>query len=139
MPNALTKHAIARPPVSARLAIPRVKARFRPAASRRVFWKSAWNVSHSLTKPLSGGSAAIAAEPTRKQAAVHGIRLTSPPIASMLRVPVAWTTAPAPRKSSALNAAWFDACDRAPRPARAPRARRDRRPGRARRRRHPAG
>ena len=105
MPNALTKHAIARPPVSARLAMPRVKTRFCPTDSRRMFWNSARNVSHSLTNPLSGGSAAIAAEPIRKQAAVHGIRLMSPPIASMFLVPVAWTTAPAPRKSSALNAA----------------------------------
>ena len=76
--------------------MPRVKTRFCPTASRRMFWNSARNVSHSLTNPLSGGSAAIAAEPIRKQAAVHGIRLMSPPIASMFLVPVAWTTAPAP-------------------------------------------
>ena len=73
----------------------------------RVFWSKATKVSHSLTNPLSGGSAAIAAEPTRKHAAVQGIRLMSPPIPSMLRVPVAWTTAPAPRKRRVLNAAWL--------------------------------
>jgi hypothetical protein len=34
----------------------------------------AWNVSHSETKPLSGGSAEIAAQPTRKTKAVYGMR-----------------------------------------------------------------
>ena len=75
----------------------------------RTFCSSAWNVSHSLTKPLSGGSAAMATAPTRKHAAVHGMRFISPPSASMLRVPVACSTAPAPRKSRLLNAAWLTA------------------------------
>ena len=35
------------------------------------------------------------------------MRFTSPPRSSMLRVWVAWTTAPAPRNSSALNTAWL--------------------------------
>ena len=38
----------------------------------------------------------MATAPTRKEAAVHGIRLIRPPIASMSLVPVARTTAPAP-------------------------------------------
>src|SRR5207244_7786593 len=44
IPKALTKHAIARPPVSARLAIPRMKTRLRPTAARYRFWKSTTNV-----------------------------------------------------------------------------------------------
>ena len=49
----------------------------------------------------------MATEPRRKHAAVHGMRFTSPPISSMFRVPVAWSTLPAPRKRRALKAAWF--------------------------------
>ncbi len=105
MPNAFTKQAMASPLVSARPAIPRAKTRLSSARSILRFCSRAWNVSHSLTKPLSGGSAAMAAEPTRKAAAVHGMRLISPPIASMFRVPVACRTAPAPRKRRALKAA----------------------------------
>ena len=63
----------------------------------------AWNTSHSEAKPLSGGSAEIAHAPTRKKKAVRGIRLISPPISSMLRVPVACSTDPAPRNRSPLK------------------------------------
>jgi hypothetical protein len=107
IPNAFTKQAMASPPVRARPAMPRANIRFSSARSICWVWSSAWNVSHSLTKPLRGGSAEIAAEPTKKQAAVHGMRLIRPPISSMFRVPVACRTAPAPRKRSALKAAWF--------------------------------
>jgi hypothetical protein len=84
-----------------------VNTRLRPGSEICTFCRSAWKVSHSLTKPLSGGSAAMAAEPTKKAAAVHGIRLTRPPSASRSRVPVACITAPAAMKSRLLNAAWF--------------------------------
>src|SRR2546426_11753367 len=72
----------------------------------RVFCSKATNVSHSLTNPLSGGSAAIAAEPTRKHGAVQGIRLMSPPIPSMLRVAVAWAAAPPPGRRRGFDAGW---------------------------------
>ena len=106
-PAAFTKHARVRPLVSASPARPSVKTRLRSSRAIRVFWSNAWKSSHSLTKPLSGGSAEIAAAPRTKDAAVHGMSLTSPPRSFMLRVPVAWTTAPAPRKRRLLNAAWF--------------------------------
>ena len=48
----------------------------------------AWNVSHSETKPLSGGSAEIATQPTRNTNAVCGMRWISPPRCSMSRSPV---------------------------------------------------
>ena len=69
--------------------------------------RSAWKVIHSLANPFKGGSAAMAADPTRKPVAVQGIRWISPPIASMFRVPVARRTAPDPRNRSPLKAAWF--------------------------------
>ncbi len=67
----------------------------------------AWKSSHSLKKPFSGGRPAIATAPTRKHGPVHRIRWMSPPCRFMFRVPVAWSTEPAPRKSSPLNAAWL--------------------------------
>ena len=67
--------------------------------------RSDWKIIHSLAKPLSGGRAAIAVDPTRKHRAVWGIRLMRPPISSMLRVPVACSTAPDPRNRSPLKAA----------------------------------
>ena len=71
-------------------------------------------MSHSETKPFSGGSPLIATAPTRKRSAVRGIARASPPRRSMSRVPQACTTAPAPRKSSALKSAWFTTCNTAP-------------------------
>src|SRR5439155_355379 len=91
----------------ARPAMARAKTRFSEGCGSRTFCSSAWNMSHSLTKPLSGGNPAIATAPTRKQAAVHGWRLISPPSASMSRVPVPCRTPPAAMKSRLLNAAWF--------------------------------
>ena len=64
---------------------------------------TAWNSSHSETKPLSGGKAEAASAPTRKKAAVRGMRWMRPPSPSRSRRPVACSTAPAPRKSSDLN------------------------------------
>jgi hypothetical protein len=63
----------------------------------------AWKVSHSETKPFSGGSAEIAAQPSRKVKAVVGIRWISPPRCSISRSPVAVCTAPAPKNSRLLN------------------------------------
>lgn len=64
-------------------------------------------MNHSDTKPLSGGMAEMAREPMRKHTAVMGITFARPPSTSMLRVPVACSTLPAPRKSRPLNMAWF--------------------------------
>ena len=36
--------------------------------------RSDWKTSHSLAKPLRSGSPAMAAEPSRKSAAVRGMR-----------------------------------------------------------------
>ena len=67
----------------------------------------AWKISHSETKPLSGGSAEIATQPTRKTKAVCGMRWIRPPSCSMSRSPVAVSTAPAPKNSRLLNSEWL--------------------------------
>ena len=107
MPNALTKQAAASAVVSASSAPAdrkqKVDERLGRAARSR--YRNAWNVSHSLAKPLSGGRPEIAIAPTRKNSAVHGIRRSRPPNCSICRVPVAITTPPAPRNSSPLNTA----------------------------------
>ncbi|MFN8634577.1 MAG: hypothetical protein U0893_12025 [Chloroflexota bacterium] len=63
---------------------------------------------HLSLNPLRGGRRRNRRPDQEQRAAVHGIRI-SPPILSRLRVWTAWRTAPAPRKSSPLNAAWFRA------------------------------
>ncbi len=68
---------------------------------------SVWKTSHSEAKPLSGGSAEIAAAPIKKQADVRGIRVMSPPRSSMFRVWVAYCTEPAPRNRRPLKHAWL--------------------------------
>jgi len=50
---------------------------------------------------------ARASAPMTNVLRTKGIRRPRPPIWRMSRVPVAWITAPAPRKSSALNTAWL--------------------------------
>ena len=55
------------------------------------------------------------------------MRRSSPPIRFMSRLPVAWTSAPAPRNISPLKRAWFQMCSRAP--AKASRATRRLPPG----------
>ena len=107
-PNAFTKHAAARALVNANRA-PATGNRNRTRASGDR-WKpkrNAWKRSHSLTKPFRRGRPEMAAEPTRKNRAVHGMRFARPPMSSMWRVPVAITTPPAPRKSRPLKTAWF--------------------------------
>jgi len=59
--------------------------------------------SHSLTKPLSGGSPEMAAAPRANSPAVQGIVRHSPPNWLISRVPVACKTEPAPKNNNALN------------------------------------
>ena len=105
MPNAFTKHAAARAPVSARAAPPNGEIIFDITDGDLKPRRSAWYVSHSLTKPLNGGRAHIETEPIRKNNPVYGIDFNSPPISSMFFVCVACITEPAQRKSSPLNTA----------------------------------
>jgi len=74
MPNALTKQAAASAAESASIAptagTRNLSSHWGRAGLRRIAWK----VSHSETKPLKGGSAEIAADPTRKTKAVRGMR-----------------------------------------------------------------
>ena len=67
----------------------------------------AWKVSHSETKPLSGGSAEMATQPMSTAAEVCGMRWIRPPSFSMSRSPVALCTAPAPKNSKLLNSEWL--------------------------------
>ena len=76
---------------------------FKPQDGNCGLSRMAWKVSHSDTKPLSGGSAEIATQPTRKTSAVCGMRWISPPRFSMSRVPLAFCTAPAPKNKRLLN------------------------------------
>ena len=55
----------------------------------------------------------MASAPTRKKAAVRGMRWMRPPSPSRSRRPVACSTAPAPRNSSDLNQEWFRTCSSA--------------------------
>ena len=79
MPNALTKHAAASAADSASSAPSAGIAIFRPHCGRSGCSRIAWKVSHSETKPFSGGSAEIAMQPTRKANAVFGMRWIRPP------------------------------------------------------------
>ena len=141
MPNAFTNAAAVRPPVSASAATPASsmaavaapcaeKPRSRPCSS-----------SHSLAKPLNGGSAQIDSAPIPNSAAVTGRRRASPPRLSRSRVPAARWTDPAARNRHPLNAEWFDQLEqrrdqgkrgqRVIAPGRRGRPRRRRRSGRA--------
>ena len=70
-------------------------------------------MSHSEAKPFSGGSPAIAIAPTRNAPPVHGMRRSRPPSWSSSSEPTAFSNAPAPRNSSALNTAWLSVCSSA--------------------------
>ena len=102
-PKALTKQAAASAADSASSAPTAGTRNFRPHCGSCGLSRIAWKVSHSETKPLSGGSAEIAAQPTRKAKAVCGMRWIRPPRCSMSRSPVAVSTAPAPKNSRLLN------------------------------------
>ncbi len=109
MPKALTKPAAASPPVRARTPTASVISGATRGAELPMPGSKDWKSSHSLTKPFRGGKPAMAREPIRKKSAVHGSRRIRPPSRFISRVCVAWSTDPAPRNSSPLNAAWFSA------------------------------
>ena len=73
-------------------------------------WSSACSVSHSDAKPLSSGIPAIARAPMRNAPPLQGRRRNRPPRRSSSSAPVARSNVPAPRKRSALNAAWLITC-----------------------------
>ena len=102
-PNALTKQAAASAADSASSAPTAGTRNFRPHDGSCGLSRIAWKVSHSETKPLSGGSAEMPTQPTRNTNAVCGMRWMSPPRCSMSRSPVAVSTAPAPKNSRLLN------------------------------------
>ena len=113
MPKAFTKVAMPRPAVSATaptasgMAIATATSGA-PAGGR--LWISPWSSSHSETNPLPGGSPDAASAPIPTSAAVTGMRRARPPILSRSRSVVLRSTAPAPRKSRVLKAAWFTVC-----------------------------
>ena len=113
MPKALTKQAAASAAESASRAPTAGTRNFSSHCGSAGLSRIAWNVSHSETKPLNGGSAEIAAEPMRKANAVRGMRWISPPSRSMSRSPVAPSTAPAPKNSRLLNSEWLKTCSSA--------------------------
>ena len=73
-PNALTKQAAASAAESASSAPTAGTISLRPHCGSCGLTRIAWKVSHSDTKPLSGGSAEIAAQPIRNTTAVCGMR-----------------------------------------------------------------
>ena len=107
MPNALTKQAAASAADSASSAPTAGTRNFRPQCGSSGLSRIAWKVSHSETKPLSGGSAEIATQPTRKAKAVSGMRMDEP--AEMLHVALAGavSTAPAPKNNRLLKSEWL--------------------------------
>jgi len=73
-PKALTKQAAARAAESASSPPTAGTSILRPHCGKSGLCRIAWNVSHSETKPLSGGSAEIATQPARKAKLVSGMR-----------------------------------------------------------------
>ena len=102
MPNALMNAATARALVRARPRIATTDVKdttfIAPIPPKR-----AMKVSHSLTNPFSGGSAAIDAAPMRKSKEVIGMRFVRPPSSSIFDVPVEYITDPAPVNKRFLN------------------------------------
>src|SRR3989344_2840695 len=74
-PKAFTKQASAKPPVKASEPLASIKIHLAYDDKVDIPKNSDWNVSHSLKKPLKGGRADIAIDPTRKNKAVWGIYL----------------------------------------------------------------
>ena len=109
-PKALTKQAAASAADNASSAPTPGTRNFNPQDGSCGLSRMAWNISHSETKPLSGGSAEMAAQPTRNATAVCGMRWMRPPRCSMSRSPVAVSTAPAPKNSRLLNTEWLSTC-----------------------------
>ena len=73
MPNVLTKHAAASAAESASRAPTAGANNFSPQDGNWAPNRIAWKVNHSETKPLNGGSAEMATQPTRNAKAVLGI------------------------------------------------------------------
>src|SRR5580765_4416842 len=73
-PNALTKQAAASAADKARSAPTAGAVSFNPHCGSCGLRRIAWKVIHSETKPLNGGSAEMAAQPTRTTEAVCGMR-----------------------------------------------------------------
>ena len=86
-PKALTKQAAASAADSASRAPTAGTRIFRPHCGRSGLSRIAWKVSHSETKPLSGGSAEMATQPTRK--GEGGLRHAVDEPAEMLHVALA--------------------------------------------------
>ncbi len=109
-PKALTKQAAASAADIASNAPTAGTRNFSPQDGSCGLSRIAWNVSHSETKPLSGGNAEMAAQPTRNTNAVCGMRWMRPPRCSMSRSPVAVSTAPAPKNNRLLKTMWLNTC-----------------------------
>jgi len=112
-PQTFTKHASAKAPVTPNKIAAGMAAHAevpRPSVAST----SPRNTSHSLTKPLSGGSPQMATAPSANNPAVHGIGRHKPPRRLISRVPVACNTEPAPKNNSALNKPWFQTCSSPP-------------------------
>ena len=112
-PKAFTKQPAASAADSASIAPTAGTRNFSSHCGSLGLTRIAWNVSHSETKPLNGGSAEIATEPARKAMAVSGIRWIRPPRRSMSRWPVAVSTAPAPKNSRLLKTEWLNTWNKA--------------------------
>jgi len=65
-------------------------------------WNRPWKISHSLTNPFSGGSAAMPSIPAKAITAERGRRWIRPPSRSMSLVPAACSVTPASRNSRVL-------------------------------------
>jgi hypothetical protein len=102
MAKAFTKQVTASPAVSARAAPQSAKTILTALEDKAAERRIDCSVSHSLTKPLNGGRAAIESAPTRQKAPVQGILRRSPPRRSRSRVPVAASIEPLPMNKSAL-------------------------------------
>ena len=75
MPKARTKQAADSAAPSASMAPTAGTSSLRPHCGSAGLSRMAWNVSHSETKPLSGGSAEMARQPPRNRNAVCGMRV----------------------------------------------------------------
>ena len=106
-PNALTKQAAASAADRASIAPTAGTISLMPQDGTSGLSRIAWKVSHSETKPLSGGSAEIATHPVRNAKAVSGMRWMRPPRCSMSRSPVAVRTAPEPKNRRLLKRLWL--------------------------------
>ena len=74
MPKNLTKHAAASAAARASIAPTAGTMIFNAHCGRSGLCSTAWNINHSETKPLNGGSAEIATQPTRTAKLVNGMR-----------------------------------------------------------------